>query len=268
MYSGMYFSSRTGKFLGAHQKIDRIARRQLEQLHPGIKFPSINEILQFEGFGGPDGIKLKSPAKNEPWHYIDPDNIKDNQLIEQIKYHYNELVIALKTGNHVRAAFEAAWLAHALVDGLTPAHHYPYEEKLKELGAAPEVRSSIKDKLLLRGKTRTEVVSNNWKFWGPKGLLMTHALFEYGFAILIAPLSFASKLHPGKLIERFNKESINDWYRELVKNVAKLKIYDEYYRRGWSIKNSKKAKNNLAPLLIDAVTTVWFCAYDEAKFKS
>jgi hypothetical protein len=26
-------------------------------------------------------------------------------------------------------AFQAAWLAHAVVDGLTPAHHYPYESE-------------------------------------------------------------------------------------------------------------------------------------------
>src|SRR5579863_8983752 len=134
MYSGSTLTKISGNILGAHQKIDRIARKQLEELLPGLHFPEISDILKFEGSDGPDGIKRKSPGKDEPHHYIDPFDISDTKLIDQLKHHYGELVQALKGTNDIRAAFEAAWLAHALVDGLTPAHHYPYEEKLKELG--------------------------------------------------------------------------------------------------------------------------------------
>ncbi len=45
----------------------------------------------------------------------------------------SQLSHEIRRHNIVRASFEAAWLAHALVDGLTPAHHYPYEEKLLEV---------------------------------------------------------------------------------------------------------------------------------------
>src|ERR1035441_2898896 len=96
MYSGSTFNKYSGQLLGAHQKIDRVARRHLERLLPHCQFPSAKAILQFEG-------------------------------------HYRKLVEVLKAGDRVRAAFEAAWLAHAVVDGLTPAHHYPYAEKLVEL---------------------------------------------------------------------------------------------------------------------------------------
>ncbi len=52
-------------------------------------------------------------------------------LIELIKEHYKNLVKELQANNSERISFEAAWLAHAIVDGLTPAHHYPYEAETK-----------------------------------------------------------------------------------------------------------------------------------------
>src|SRR4051812_21257739 len=133
MYSGSTLTTISGRLLGAHQKIDRVARKHLERLAPASQFPIIGSILHFEGGNGPDAIKRKSPAKDEPWHYFQPFNDKDTSILELIDGHYQLLVKALKRQDDVRASFEAAWLAHAIVDGLTPAHHYPYEEKLVEL---------------------------------------------------------------------------------------------------------------------------------------
>lgn len=62
-----------------------------------------------------------------------------------IEDHIVNLTEALKADNYQRAAFEAAWMAHAITDGLTPAHHYPFEEKLEELrGESIETRNSTK----------------------------------------------------------------------------------------------------------------------------
>ena len=53
---------RTGRVIGTHQKIDRVARRHLTRHIPSHAiFPTIQQILHFEGSRGPDGIKLKSP---------------------------------------------------------------------------------------------------------------------------------------------------------------------------------------------------------------
>ena len=129
MYSGTTLTKFSGRVFGAHQNIDRVARRHLAKLLPdNSAFPSIRQILHFEGINGPDGIKRKSPAVDEPWHYYNPFDRADTKLIELIQSHYANLVAALKANNQERAGFEAAWLAHAIVDGLTPAHHYPYEE--------------------------------------------------------------------------------------------------------------------------------------------
>ena len=95
----------------------------------------------------PDGIKRKSPGVDEPWHFIDPSDPSDTALVEMIMDHYANLVQALKKRNNVRAAFEAAWMAHAITDGLTPAHHYPLGEKIEELWGRPQnERASIAEK--------------------------------------------------------------------------------------------------------------------------
>ena len=127
MYSGTTLTRASGRFLGAHQKIDRLAQKQLHMMiNDDMKmFPSVHKILHFEGCNGPDGIKRKSPSKDEPWHYFQPYDDHDNELLNIIDSHYKRLVESLRQSDSVRAAFEAAWLAHAMVDGMTPAHQYP-----------------------------------------------------------------------------------------------------------------------------------------------
>jgi hypothetical protein len=267
MYAGSTLTRISGNLIGAHQKIDRVARNRLETLIPGVKFPSSRNILHFEGSNGPDSIKRKSPAKNEPWHFIQPFNQEDNQLIDTITDHYKGLVKALKTRNEARASFEAAWLAHAMVDGLTPAHHFPYEQKLSELrsGEGLETRSTMKKRLVMSGDNRTHAVLNNWKMWGPKGLFTTHASFEFGIATLIAPLSFQNMAPTDELIEKLKEQDIASWYRSIAQEIAKLNLYDDYYKTGWTIKLSNKVKNELAPTLINAVAALWYKACDEAN---
>ena len=134
MYAGTTIRRGSGKIVGVHQKIDRAACRQIKKYIPSsINFPSIKEILHFEGNNGPDGIKRKSSSSEQPWYFIDPAKSDDRDLIVIINDHIHNLSVALQDDNRVRSAFEAAWLAHAIVDGLTPAHHYPLGDKIAEL---------------------------------------------------------------------------------------------------------------------------------------
>ena len=266
MYSGTTFHKLSGNIIGAHQKIDRVARNQLNSLIPGNNFPRIGLILKFEGNRGPDSIKRKSPGKNEEWHFIKPSDPNDTKLIEIICYHYDELVSALKSKNLERSSFEAAWLAHAIVDGLTPAHHYPYEQELIKLreGEGIETRSSIIRKLIIPGRSSLNIIKNNWQMWGPKGLFSMHAAFELGFATLIAPLRFNDILPKPNYLSSISKMKLPKWYRSLVSQVDKLNIYETYYKTGWTRKLSKQVRKELAPTLINAVTAVWYLAYNEA----
>ncbi len=266
MYSGTTLTKRSGRIIGVHQKIDRLAHRNLLILDPEIKFPAIKTILHFEGLNGPDAIKRKSPSKDEPWHFISPYDLDDNQLIELISHHYHELVIGLKKFNYTKSAFEAAWLSHALVDGLTPAHHYPYEEKLEELrnGQAKETRNTLRDRLIMSGDKKINVLHNNWKMWGPKGLFITHAAFEVGVASIMAPLKFKQTLPSKTDLETFNK-GLDQWYRQTAQNVAQIGFYDDFYKKGWTIELANKIRKTLAPTLIRCVSTAWYSAISEAN---
>lgn len=266
MYSGSTLTKISGRILGAHQKIDRVARRHVEDLIPGCEFPKIKSILHFEGDNGPDAIKRKSPAKDEPWHFIRPYDDTDNQLINLIHEHYDELVKALKTKNEVRAAFEAAWLSHAIVDGLTPAHHYPYEEKLIELrnGQDLTTRVNMKERLIMSGDKRSDKMANNWKMWGPKGLFTTHAAFEGGVATLIAPLSLRQGKPSTQQIYQLKKDGLDIWFRKQAQLIADLQLYDTFYKSGWTTNLTRQVRSILAPRLVQVVATVWYAALIDA----
>ena len=266
MYSGTTLTKVSGRILGAHQKIDRVARKHLERMAPACFFPDSRAILHFEGGKGPDAIKRKSPAKDEPWHYFQPFDQNDKQLLELIEDHYRKLVDCLAQGDDVRGAFEAAWLAHAVVDGLTPAHHYPYEEKLVELrsGKGKETRTSLKEKIVMPGDTVGHQLKNNWKMWGAKGLFTTHTAFEWGIATLIAPLRLRRAVPSSEDIKQFVELGPADWYRITAQDIAKMGLYDAFYTSGWTAALARQIRHQLAPTLVQAVTLIWYGAAREA----
>ncbi len=269
MYSGTTLTKLSGRVIGAHQKIDSVARRHLAKItHENGQrvFPSIRKILQFEGKNGPDGIKRKSPSRDEPWHFYSPFNDDDSKLSELIRDHYNLLVVQLKEGNKERTAFEAAWLAHALVDGLTPAHHYPYEEKLSVIrgGTGNSARSSVKEKIVQPGNTKRQQVKNNWKMWGPKGLISTHGLFEIGIASIIKPLSFGDAVPEDEDIKKFLELGVVEWFKRTAREIAVLDMYERYYRRGWSTKLTLDVRHKLLPPVVKTVTLAWYAALSDA----
>ena len=264
MYSGTIFRTKSGRVMGVHQKIDRIAHRHIKKVIPKrVEFPTTHDILHFEGLNGPDGIKKKSPARDEPWHYIDPTNPADRAIVDMINDHLYNMAAALRQKNTVRAAFEAAWLAHTIVDGLTPAHHYPLEAKLEELrgGQGLETRSTTKDKLVLPGKTRRHQLRNNWEYWGAKGVMTTHLAFELGIATAIAPLRFDDTAPTKDQLKQVKREGFEPTYFAMLHHLADMDMYKEFSRTGWTHKLGTETRNILIPTMIKAVTLAWYHAY-------
>lgn len=267
MYSGSTLTKYSGRVLGAHQKIDRVARRHLSRvLDDDSVFPGWRSILQFEGKNGPDALKRKSPAQDEPWHYYNPFNNDDSHLVELIGDHYTRLVLELKKQNNERSAFEATWLAHAIVDGLTPAHHYPYEEKLTELrGEGMDTRDSIKGKLVIPGNNRREKLANNWKMWGPKGLFTTHGMFEMGVATIIAPLYFKEAIPRPADLERIKEIGVVEQFKRSAREIAVLDMYKTYYRKGWTPKLAWQVRHKLGPTIVQSVSLTWYKALVDSQ---
>jgi hypothetical protein len=253
--------------MGVHQRVDRVARRALAGEIPHLSyFPAIREILHFEGLNGPDGIKRKSPGQDEPWHYINPTDANDRQLIDMIDDHIYNLTEALLADNHERAAFEAAWLAHAITDGLTPAHHYPLEEKLEELrGEGLETRVTPKDKLVLPGKTRRHQLRNNWEFWGAKGVMTTHLAFEWGIATSLTGVRMEGVKPHDKDFERLRQDGFEKLFRDAMQHVASLGLYEEFTRIGWTRRLARDTRQILIPIIVETICLAWYHAWQSAE---
>jgi len=268
MYSGTtlrplkYFDA----WFGAHQKIDRVARQHLQTLLPrGRAFPTRRDIIRFEGYDGPDGIKRKTPGRDELWHFIDPHNEADRQIVDVLQHNFDELVKALKEGAHTKAAFEASWLAHGIVDGLTPAHQYPYEAELIRLrGGGNETRTSATKKLIMPGDSLPERMSKNWQMWGDKGLITTHFAFEWGIAVMIMPFRIKRALPTPEELEAAAAAGLAETFLERAKEVANLRMYDQFYKSGWTPRLMQQARRELVPRIINLVTIAWYLAAREA----
>lgn len=247
--------------MGAHQRIDRIARRHLKKVLPTkAYFPPVRDILKFEGRDGPDGIKRKSPGKDEPWHFIDPTNHSDTKLLDMIDDHMVNLERALSKRDTTRASFEAAWLAHAIVDGLTPPHHYPYEMKLEELrgGEGIHTRDSLKRKMVLPGHTKRHQLKNNWEFWGAKGLMTTHAFFEFGFATTLSSLKLDTAIPSKEELIRVKQNGIRPIFVEHMHHIYAMKMYDTFHKKGWNRALARQTRLELAPAIVKVVTLAWY----------
>ena len=256
----------SGELIGTHRKIDKTARRMLSKyLDSARMFPSTEQILQFEGINGPDGLKRKSPGVDEPMHFINPQN-DDGVLISLIDNHHINLVKALASRNIERAAFEAAWMAHAITDGLTPAHHYPYQERVKELMKGKDYKQlfGIKIKGIMRGDSLAEALRNNWLYWGTNGIMTKHAAFEYGVANLVAVIP-QKKLMLGMSRKNFDNIDYKKVFYHALERVDSLKMYDRFLEKGWTTELMSDTCNILIPEIIKTVALCWASCINEAE---
>ncbi|HSH55744.1 MAG TPA: hypothetical protein VK983_02880 [Candidatus Limnocylindrales bacterium] len=254
-------------FLHAHQKIDRTAYRHLKRtLSESCFFPALDQILHFEGHNGPDSTKLKNKKNVEqPWHFIDPFDETDTALLTLIQQHYDELVQALKDRDEVRAAFQSAWLAHALVDGLTPAHHYPYEKELELLrGEDRHSRKGLVGRAYVKGMTPKDSFRRSYQLIGPKGLLTNHAMFEGGAYTIMRPMKLATAQPTAEDLQRIREEGIVPVFYKFAREIGSHDLYRRYVAKGWTPKLVRDIRRELAPRMVQVVTLAWYSALMDA----
>lgn len=277
MYAGFFTSRRTASWLGAHQKFNRRAYAMVRGIYTDsperIKgramlahFPRLKLIQHFEGINGPDGIKVKSPGQNEPWHFYDPFDEMDEKIFTVIEEHFTFLVKAITENEEEKAAFEASWLAHTLTDGLTPAHHYPYEEELHKLrGEGRESRDSKTKKVIIKGDSFIDTVRRNWHLHGGRGLLSTHIAFEAGVtgAVLTHPIrgSMPSDIE----LEYAQKHGLIEVFKRYAEEIGRMNLYGRYYERGWTSRVARDVRYRMAPLIVRTIAIAWLLALEEAS---
>ncbi|UTX51655.1 hypothetical protein KI440_01750 [Candidatus Saccharibacteria bacterium TM7i] len=266
MYAGTTFRHQSGNIIGVHQRIDRVARRHVVKHIPeGSFFPSIKTILHFEGKNGPDGIKSKSPSVDEPWHFINPSAGEDDPLVLAIRDHVENLTTALRLKDEIRAGFEAAWLAHAITDGLTPAHHYPLAEKIEELWGKPHhERSSRRDKIIIKGSSKRDMLSKNWQYWGSSGIFNLHWLFEFGVASAITTSRFTDIGVTKEDLRVVEEKGYVAYFLKSVRDVDTLGMYESFERTGWSTRLGHMTRSQLAPIIMRNVCLAWYVAQKKA----
>lgn len=256
MYSGFVTHKKVVKRIGIHQRFDIAAYKMILPYLPEGFFPSMEDIVNFEGYNGPDGLKVKSP-ENDPSHMYDPATDKGDVPMH-ISNHYAKLVECLKAGDLVRGAFEASWMAHYIGDGLTPAHHWPLEEKIAE--AVIEEREAALagdvNKLLLKAK-------KNWAVWGMKGHLSTHFNFEMGIAIALLIYPIRGKFKNADLA-RARRLGYLEYFKDQARDVATFDLYHRFYKQGWNSDIAAVVKNKIAPMAAETIGIIWLLAVLEA----
>ncbi|HMT19123.1 MAG TPA: hypothetical protein PKD15_03760, partial [Candidatus Saccharibacteria bacterium] len=154
----------------------------------------------------------------------------------------------------------------AVVDGLTPAHHFPYEEKLVEIrgGDGMHTRDSIKNKVIMPGDTIMKKLRNNWAMYGVGGLMSMHGLFEVGAGLILAPI----KMKTAKPLDLDIAQLIEVGYEEVFKRAAReialLDMYDRLHERGWTVRLVRDVRNHLGPVMAKTVCLVWYSAMRDA----
>lgn len=265
MYSTLA-TKNSGKIMGTHQQIDKIAYKIVtKNLPKGVTFPTIKEILKFEGLGGPDGLKRKSPGKDEPMHFIIPGN-DDGKLIKMIEDHQFNLRKALEKGDTIRAAFEAAWMAHAVTDGLTPAHHFPLVETQKELMTEKDFITifGIPIKGIMHGHNALETLRNNWLYWGTNGYMSKHIAFEYGVAITMTALT-EKQVRPEISPKELKNPELHKAFYDSLQKVVDLDMYTRFCENGWTTNLAIETKKVLLPEIIKAVSLCWLASVPRGK---
>lgn len=247
MYAGIITKKRAVKRLGIHQRFDAAAYQMIAGYFKPGTFPSLKQILHFEGVNGPDGLKLKDSWKEGANHIYDPDH-GDGEVPERIAAHYASMVKSLSEGDHVRASFEASWLAHYITDGLCPAHHYPLDKLKKELFGPGSEHGFFQRHF----------------HWLKKGAMSTHANFEAGVSAALFLTPLRSYLDSDKLAQARRLGPLT-FFKQEAKEVAKLDLYGKFLQKGWTAGIARTIKEFIAPHAAQVIGIIWLLAYIEAS---
>ena len=271
MYSRTIPLSKKTEKVATHQRLIRAARRATVPFLPtNTTFPPAKQIIHFEGKNGPDGLASKHSVGDEPTEFINPKDPTDRKLLAEIKNRIYNLHIAIKKKNHIRANFEAAWLSHIIIDGLTPPHHQPFKEQLKEIDPreAAEIDSRLKRIFTSGGDNALDTFALNWKRLGPHGVGTNHMMFEAGVDLLVMPLS---PRHLSRVeittaeLKRVKSGRFISLYSDAVKKINSLRMFERYEKSSWTTDLATDVRETLIPEIVRMITLAWLAAVYKGK---
>jgi len=268
MFSRTLLADKHSETIATHQRIVRASRREaLKYLPRTAKLPSAKQINRFEGKNGPDGLAGKHNVLDFPTEFVDPEN-NDGLLFQNIKNHMHALRIAYRQKNSVRVAFEMAWLEHIIVDGLTPAHHQPFKQQIKDLDPreAEEINGLFK-RIFMPGDNMFDVFIKNWKRLGPGGLGTAHIMFEAGIDFIMMPLppsTFETNFTVQELVKARGGRYLQ-LYDSSIRRINQLHMFERYEEEGWTTSLAADVRETLLPECVKMVTLAWLAAMPRRK---
>jgi hypothetical protein len=261
MFSRHIFPDKQTEKIATHQRLDRAARRQIVgHLPRDLSFPTAREIIHFEGMNGPDGLaSKKGKLEDEPYQFIQPDFV-DDRLLVHVKHHLHNLHEAAKNNDRVRMSFEAAWMAHMVVDGLSPPHHEPFKQQLQDLDTreTDELVNRL-SRIVTPSTNIKQFVVLNWKRLGPRGIGTNHIMFEMGVEFLTMPDS------PKHMAVPLDKDDVKrakageyiEMLRESIKYIDSYKMFKRYEKSGWTEDLARDVRDVMVPEMVKMVTLGW-----------
>ena len=261
MFSRYIFPDKKTEKVATHQRLDRAARRQITgHLPKTCHFPTAKEIVHFEGMNGPDGLASKKGDLNdEPWQFVLPD-FSDDRLLKCIENHLHNLHQAAVKQDRVRMSFEAAWMAHMIVDGLSPPHHQPFKDQLRELDKreVDELKSRM-SRIIAPGSSMKEFLALNWKRMGPRGVGTNHVLFEAGVEFLMLayrPRQLLVNLKSDD-IKRAKQGEYMEMFKSSVKYIDGYQMFERYEQNGWTEDLARNVRHVMIPEMVKMITLGW-----------
>jgi hypothetical protein len=157
-------------------------------------------------------------------------------------------------------------MAHAVTDGLTPAHHFPLEETQKELMTEKDYYKIFGTPIkgIMHGRSIAETLRNNWLYWGANGYMSKHVAFEFGVAISFATLP-ASKMHIDISEEELKNPDLEKAFYDCLESVANLNMYDKFRHNGWTTELAFETRDILLPEIIKAISLCWLASLPKKK---
>jgi hypothetical protein len=260
MFSRTILADKRTEKISTHQRLLRAARRQtISLLPPRAYFPSAKQLVHFEGKNGPDGLPSKHAVQDYPHEFIDP-NVDDRALVNDVMDHLHQLKVSYHKHDEVRTAFELAWVEHLVVDGLTPAHHQPFQDQIKTIDPRTiDETNSILKRIFTPGDGTIDTLKRNYKRLGPGGIGSSHILFEAGIELIVMPLPAKRLMSaPSKsAIQSARRGHFPELYLEGVHRVNDLHIFERYLAKGWTPDLADDTRRVLLPECVKMITLAW-----------
>jgi hypothetical protein len=114
------------------------------------------------------------------------------------------------------------------------------------------------------GQNRLDQIRNNYKMWGPRGLLLSHGMFEFGIAFLIKPVRARSLALRTQDMRELHKYGAVELFRRKAKEISTLGMYDSYRQRGWTPRLARQVRVELVPTIVRTVALIWYAATVDA----